>query len=156
MVAGGVHEFFGAVSATEIQRSVLALFPFAQTDIDQKETASSPAFRLSQSRLDEVIDQVQKAQLSMAAQSLQMEGLEQVAAHTFVTALQEVEANSMLARLELASESTALTASLSFSLIETPSSVWMLRPGAPGEETLLQVEPVSGAVFTQWIGQLVE
>lgn len=156
MVEDGVHEFVGSVSAEEMQHTICDLFPAVQDEIRPDMPGEPLAFHMPQALLDAIIVKIRGEQASAATGQLQAAGVAPAAAQAFTAALHALTANSLLARLELADEpGMHSTANNAFSLIETPSSLWMLRPGETGKETLLQVEQISRLDFTKLVGQLV-
>lgn len=168
LVASGVHEFVGTVEVSEIEAAVRSLFPFAaHSDVPGNGAAENRAagngtsgaagsFRLAQAALDTAIAEVREGDTPAAEAALAAAGASAASARQFAAALRDVEANSMLARLDLAAASAGDSSSaLAFSLVESPGSAWMLRPGEDGDEEMLHVEPVDGPGFAAWLQRLL-
>lgn len=156
IVASGVHEFVGTVDAATVQAAVIEQFPFAANHGILSASNGIAPFFISQSDLDKAIDLVRNEQHRDAVQALRAAGLEDAAADVFAAALQEVTANSMLARLDIAAATEGSPApSQAFSLIEAGEDIWMLRPEDGGNARMLQIERISGTQFFERLEKIL-
>lgn len=156
LVASGVHEFVGAIDAAAVRAAVMEQFPFATDHGALSLSNGAVSFFIPQTDLDNVISLVRSEQRLIAVQTLRTAGLDDSVADAFVAALQEVTANSMLARLDVATATEdSLLSPQAFSLIEAKKDVWMLRPEDGGNAEMVQIERITSAQFVEWLEQIL-
>jgi hypothetical protein len=176
LVASGVHEFVGTVDLATVEAAVLGLFPFAEGDhlpaAGSGELASSgeparngesagrqgpaaAAFRLPQAAMDDAIAQVRVGRLETAVAGLAAAGAGMHAA-AFAAALQDVRANSMLARVDLGAAAAGdAGAAESFALVEGLANVWMLQTVGNGDSEVLEVRRTTGPELAAAVAQVL-